>query len=119
MNLYVLALVAAMSFAGAWRIQDWRHDSASLKQVVKAEAKKEERAATVDAAATSHEKDKVQIRTVTRTIVKEVDRVVKEDHFYAVDSPSCFDDAGLRLIQQAAAGSAPVASQPASAVRRP
>lgn len=117
MNLYVLALVAAMSFAGAWRIQDWRHDSDSLKQVVKAEAKKEERAATVDTAATSHEKDKVQIRTVTRTITKEVERVVKEPFYVTGDA--CFDDAGLRLIQQAAAGSAPVASQPASAVRRP
>lgn len=117
MNLYILALVAAFSFASAWTVQDWRHDAEELQSTKAAVKKADQQAATVHTAATGHETDKVQIRTVTRTIVKEVDRVVKEDHFYAVDSPTCFDGAGLRVLQAAAANNA--ASEPASPVPGP
>lgn len=67
-----------------------------------------------DQAAKGFENDKAKIRTEFLTITKEVDRVVQKAVYLNV----CFDDDGLRLINQASSPAA-AASQPAPAVPRP
>jgi outer membrane murein-binding lipoprotein Lpp len=116
MYLYAAILAAGLlsGFAGAWKVQDWRHDAAELERS-KVESrdrlKKMERG---DDAAQAHEatKAKEEIRYVYRT--KIVDRIVADPRY----AQSCFDDSGMRLLNDAIAGREP-AGEPAPAVPRP
>lgn len=113
--IYVALLAAILSGFGTWKVSEWRHDSAE-KARIEMEAKERVRKADkIDVASVGHEKDKVEIRTVTKVVTKEIERIVREPFYVAVDAPACFDDAGLHQLA-AALGSAPAASEPARAV---
>jgi hypothetical protein len=112
--LAVALLSAALSFGGAWKAQSWRYAEKDRDRLVAQMLTEKVERKTVDKAAEGHEKDKVQIRAVTKTITREVERIVREP-FY-VDAPACFDDAGLRQLANAAAGRAHVASEPSGKV---
>lgn len=107
---YVIVLLVALAAFGTWKVQEWRHDALE-KQRIEAQREKERNdRRTVDVAATGHEKDKVQIRTVIKTVQVEVDHVVEKPFYVA--SEQCFDDDGLRAVATAARGAAS-ASEPA------
>ncbi len=110
----IALLIAALSGAGAWRINEWRHASNEKERIELEAEKRKLTLRAIDKAAEGHESDKVEIRTKYITVTKEVDRIVKEP-FY-VDGGMCLDADGLRVIAQAI-GPATAASIPASAVR--
>ncbi len=115
MYVYLLAaiIVAAISGAGVWKVQQWRHDSEKLAIAEKVREDRVLKEKIVDKAAVGHEKDKVQIRTVFRTVEKEVTRVVKEP-FY-VDG-ACLNDDGLRIVAESLGPAAPASGVAAGAV---
>lgn len=118
----IALLSAALSGIGAWRVQDWRYGAKEAQRLEQAREDRARRERGIDVAAVGHERDKERIRTVTKTVLQEVDRVVKETFYVAVPGPAgpvpaCLDDAGLRLIADAI-GPARAASQPARAVPR-
>jgi hypothetical protein len=118
MYLLVAALIAGLlaGGVGTWKVQDWRH---AAKDKARMEAEAEARrinAKAVDTAAVGFEADKGRIRTRTRTITKEVERVTQGE-FYAAGQ-LCLNDDGLRQLRSAIAPAA-VASEPARAVPRP
>jgi hypothetical protein len=111
--LAVAMLSAALSGVGAWKVQNWRYAAIEKDRIEAAAEKAKFDRRAVDVAAAGHEKDKAAIRTVTKTVTREVERIVREP-FY-VDAPACLDADGLRQLQ-AALGAAHPASQPAPAV---
>lgn len=117
--LALALLSAALSGFGTWRVNEWRHDSldkARIEQAREDYVRKEKR---IDVAAVGHEKDKAQIRTVTKIITHEVERIVKEPFYIATDAPACFDDSGLLQLRAAVAGQPATASSAPGAVPRP
>jgi hypothetical protein len=109
----VAILVAALSGASVWKIQNWRHDSQAKAQMEAQREKERNDRRAIDAAAVGHEKDKVQIRTQIKTVKVEVEKVIEKPFYVA--SEQCFDDDGLRQLREAA-GSAEPASKPAPAL---
>lgn len=117
MHLYIVAALIALSGFGVWKVQEWRHAAIDKERIEAAAEKARFDRRAVDAAATGHEKDKRDIRAAVRPVTKEVERIAREEPFYAPAAPACLDDAGLRQLEAAITGPAPVASQPAGAVR--
>lgn len=120
MYVYVaIALLSAfLAGAGAWRVQDWRY---AAKEADRLELVREDRMRSeknIDTAAVGHEQDKARIRTVTKVVTKEVERIVREPFYVAADAPACFDADGLRQLQAALAPAKP-ASEPQRAVPGP
>lgn len=113
----VALLSAVMAFAGAWNVQKWRFGYMEKERIEAAQEKAKFDRRAVDVAAVGHEKDKVQIRTEFITITERVEHVISQP-YYASDAPACFDADGLRELA-AAAGAAPVASQPPAALPEP
>lgn len=116
MYLYAAILIAGLlsGFAGAWKVQDWRHDAAELERVQLESSDRLKKIERGDEAAQAHEatKAKEEIRYVYRT--KIVDRIVERPGYAA----QCWDADGLRVLNDAIAGREP-AGEPAPAVRRP
>jgi hypothetical protein len=112
--LAIALLSAALSFTGAWKVQSWRHaamEADRLEQAAKETARKVDK---IDVAAVGHETDKTSIRTVFRTITKEVAHVVEKPVYRNV----CLDADGLRVLSTAINGG-PTASVTAGGVPEP
>lgn len=113
MYAYVATAIAALliGFGGGWKTQAWRHDAAELERTRVESRDRLKKIERGDEAAVAHEqfKAKEEIRYVYRTQM--VDRIVERP----VYRNQCFDDDGLRLLNDAIAGrDAP--GQPASTV---
>jgi hypothetical protein len=119
--MYVYVAVALLSAflagAGTWQVQDWRYASKEADRLEQVREDRMRSEKNIDTAAVGHEKDKVQIRTVTKTVTKEVERIVREPFYVATDAPACFDADGLRQLQAAIAPAQP-ASEPARKLPR-
>ncbi len=114
--LAIALLSAALSGAGAWRVQNWRHDAQEHARMVAAGELKRKLERGIDAAAVGHEKDKRKSGERFKTIDKEVEHVITQGDFYGSDAPACFNDDGMRQLAAAVAASA-AASEPARAVQ--
>jgi len=110
----IALLGLVLGFGGGWKTQAWRYDSAELDRSRAASRDQLKKIERVDDAAAKHEtfKAKEQIRYVYRTQL--VDRIVERP----VYRDACFDDDGLRVLNDAIAGREP-AGEPASAVPGP
>lgn len=99
MNLAIIAAViaGAVGFAGAWKLQDLRHDAAELQRVTDQQEITQENARLANRAATGFEKDRTQNATRTRTITIEVDKIIDRPVYRNV----CLDADGLQLIAAA------------------
>jgi type II secretory pathway pseudopilin PulG len=117
MNLYVIAIVAALAAFGSWQVQNWRAKANEADRIEAQHEKERMDRRAVDNAASGHEADKVRIRTVTKVIEREVANATRTE-FYAADAPACLDADGLRIVAQSL-GRAPAASEPARTVRGP
>ncbi len=113
------AVALAVGFSGGWTVRDWkaaRDDAASIEAAHQAElaavdaALKLERtqAATSDGIAAEAAEAQVQIRTVTRTLIKEVPVYVTPD-----DDRRCVVPVGFVRIHDAAAAGRTAIPDPA------
>jgi hypothetical protein len=107
----VALLAAALGFAGAWQVQDWRQAANAAEQAEQARELGVQRAHQADAAAASHERFKADQAVQVQVITREVEHVVERPVYRNV----CLDADGLRLIGQAI-GSAADPGQPAPAL---
>lgn len=93
---------AAIAFAGAYQLQEWRYgakEAARLSAAVQAEKARDKASYT---AATTFEKGRTHVETVFQTITETVETIVDRP----VYQQQCFDDDGLRAIRDAAAETA-------------
>jgi len=116
-QLIVLALAAALAVGGgagyyARGVQAAADEAAALRSQVKA---MQMLAANNNALATKYETARARRSVVTRTVTKEVTRVIRTP-FYAAGN-QCFDADGLRQLR-AAIGAAPTPASGASAALR-
>lgn len=98
----VALLAAALTFAGTWKVQNWRFgakEAARIEAEAEARRNDEKRA---DTASESHEKAKVKVRTEFQTIYQEVEKIVERPVYRNV----CLDEDGIRLLNQAIKGAA-------------
>jgi hypothetical protein len=98
--LAVALISAALSGAGVYRVQEWRYAALDKQRIEAAAEKQRMDEKRIDAAAVGHEKDKAGIRTVFRTITKEVAHVVEKPAYRNV----CLDSDGLRVLSTAIHG---------------
>jgi hypothetical protein len=116
-----LVLALALFVAGFAGGIKWHVGIVAARDLAAVEARQEKERndrKAVDVAAVGHEKDKAQIRTVTKTVIQEVERIVREPFYVAADAPACLDADGLRQLETAI-GAAQPASKPARALPRP
>lgn len=101
---WLLALVvsSALAFGAGWTVKGWSVDSAESKAI-------KEVTQQIDTRAVKHEefKAKEKVRYVT---IKEVEEKIVDRPIYL---NQCFDDDGVRLINEAIAGTAPSQLAPA------
>lgn len=116
-HLAAAAIAALVAGSGAWKVQDWRYAAKENDRLEQEAKERGIRLQRVDTAASSHEKDKGEIRTEFITITETVERIVREP-FYAADAPACLDADGLRQLSDATGNPDP-ASKPAGTVPRP
>ena len=102
---------AALAFAGAWKVQDWRYGAQEAARLEQEREARVLRARSVDNAAASHEVEREQVAAEFKVITREVERIVEKPVYRNV----CLDDDGLRVIGKAI-GASSNPSQPASAV---
>lgn len=114
--LAIAILSAALSGAGAWKVQNWRYASMEKDRIEAAAEKAKFDRRAVDVASVGHERDKREIRTEFLVITEKVYEALQTD-FYAAGAPACLDDAGMRAVTEAVRPAVP-ASQPAGAMRR-
>lgn len=123
--LAIALLSAALSGAGAWKVQEWRHGAKEADRLAQMREDRSRREKTIDNSAVAHEKDKTRIKTEFVTITESVEKIIKEPFYVAIPGASgptdtaCLDAGGLRLIAQAIAGTADPAGKPAPALPRP
>jgi hypothetical protein len=108
--LFVALFAAAVSGVGIWKVQGWRHDSQERERIEHEAEVRRQNERAVDVAAEGHEKDKARIRTVTKEVTREVEKIVREP-FY-VDGGMCLDPAGLRAVETAVRGTATTSLAP-------
>lgn len=110
----LLGLLAG--FGGGWNVAAWRADSEKLDAVARAIRQADSLAAQDREVLVAHETGAERIRTVYRSLKKEVIRYVALHH----DDPDCLDADGLRVWTLANAGpDAPAAGQPDYALSAP
>lgn len=102
--LIILGIVAAASFGGGWVVKGWNVDSAENKAM-------KEITQQIDTRAVNHEQFKAKERVRYVTIEKEVEKIIDRPIYVTTQ---CFDDDGVRLLNDAITGATP--SQSASAV---
>ena len=102
----------AVGAAGAWQIQEWRHDADDKARVEQAARDSLRRAENADRAAGDYEETKTAAEVRERVVIKEVTRVVEKP----VYRNECLDDDGLRIlaadIQARTASGKPAAAVP-------
>lgn len=110
-----IAIVGVLSFL-AWRIYDAGADSVRVEWAQAAEAQRQEEAERAGKASTKLETDNAKARVITRTIERQVDKIVERPVFRNV----CLDADGLCLVNAAIRGEEPTSCQsdkPVSPVR--
>jgi hypothetical protein len=94
-----VAIVAgAAAFGTAWKVQQWRFDSAQLATQVNQRATERLRRQNSNTAAVAHEADKIVIQKEFVPITQEVERVVTQ---IVYRDTVCLPDDGLRVIRGA------------------
>lgn len=118
MYLYAAILIAGLlsGFAGGWKVQAWRHDSAALAAQEQARETERMRRQAANSAAGKHEQAREKIRTEFVTITERVTDVVKADP--VVFDRVCINPDGLRELD-AAARSTGYPGKPSGAVSAP
>ena len=100
--IYTHAIVAivsgAVAFGAAWRVQQWRFDSAELERVEQTREVEKMRRQAAGKAATQHENEKVVIREKFVPIIQEVDKIVTQ---VVYRDTVCLPPDGLSVIRQA------------------
>lgn len=94
---------AAIAFAGAWQVQEWRYgakEAARLSAAVEAEKARDKASYT---AATTFEKGRTHVETVFETITETVEVIVDRPVYR---DTTCFTDDGLRALGAAVAETA-------------
>ena len=118
--IYAYVAVGVMAFAlgggTAWKVQQWRFDSAELAAQVNQRATERLRRQNANTAAVAHEKEKVVIREKFVPIIQEVDKIVTQ---VVYRDSVCLPPDGLSVIRSAIARAngdpgEPVNSVPAS-----
>lgn len=108
----------AAGFGGAWQVQNWRYDSAQLKQMERSAKDTFRNVERQDTAVGDYTKDQANAKVIYQRIVVEVDKIVERPVFQR----QCFDDDGLRLIYRSLDGTdtqpSPVQPVPSSAPAR-
>lgn len=107
-------VAAALSFGGAWKVQNWRHDAMEKERIENEAELQRIKARRVDVAAVAHEVFKEKERVVYEVITQTVDKIVERPVYRNV----CLDDDGLRALNSAVTGTQP-SSEPAPAVSGP
>lgn len=93
---------AAIAFAGAYQLQEWRYGAIEAKRLSAAvEAEKARDKASYDAA-TTFEKGRNRVETVFQTITETVETIVDRPVYRNV----CFDDDGMRELARSIAETA-------------
>jgi hypothetical protein len=108
-------VAAALAFAGAWRVQEWRHDALDKERIEAANELRRERERGADNAAASHEAFKENERVVYKTITETVDKIVERPVYRNV----CLDADGLRQLNAAITGRIAAPGELAPALPRP
>lgn len=101
---------AAIAFAGAYQLQEWRYgakEAARLSAAVDAEKARDKASY---AAATTFEKGRTRVETVFETITETVETIVDRPVYRNI----CFDDSGLQQLTRSIAETA--ATEPGGAV---
>lgn len=111
----VAAVAAVLGFLAGWNVQAWRYRAAEADRLEAQADKKDENATQADTAAQAHEADKAATRVEFRTVYRDVEKIVERPVYRS----QCLDDDGLRALSRAIGASAPAASEPAPALRRP
>lgn len=102
--LIALVVSSAAGFGIGWMVKGWEVDSAEKKAL-------EVVTQQIDTRAVNHEQFKAKERVRYVTIEKEVEKIVDRPIYVTTQ---CFDDDGVRLLNEAITGAAP--SQSASGV---
>lgn len=97
-QIVIAAMIFAAGAAGGIRWHAGKDAVAELARQENQRAVERMRRQNTNTAATGHEQDKEKIRTEFRTITQEVERVVTQVEYR---DRVCFDDSGLRLINDA------------------
>lgn len=100
MYLYAAILLAGLlsGFAGGWKVQAWRHDSAALAAQEQARETERMRRQAANSAAGKHEQARERIRVQIETVREEVERVIEKPVYRNV----CLDPDGLHALAEAA-----------------
>lgn len=93
---------AAIAFAGAWTVQDWRYGAIEAKRLSAAVQAEKARDKASYEAATTFEKGRNRVETVFQTITETVEVIVDRPVYRNV----CLDPDGLRALRDAAAETA-------------
>lgn len=112
-KLILLLVVAVGGFATGVKWHAGQDAIAEQARQLNQRAAERLRRQNSNTAAAVHEADKVEIRTVFKTITEEVERVVEKPVYRDV----CLDADGLRVIQSAIDRANGTAGQPGHAVR--
>ncbi len=102
--LYMHAAAAlaglAIGLVGAWNVQNWRHDSAQLKQIERAAKDTFRNVERQDAAVGDFTKERENAKVIYQQITVEVDKIVDRP----VYRNQCLDADGLRQLGAAVDG---------------
>lgn len=90
----------AIGFSGAWKVQEWRHDSAEKARIEQAGKDLKRAIETQDRAVSTFIQEQSNAKTVYRQITVEVDKIVDRPVYRNI----CFDDSGLRELHRAIDG---------------
>lgn len=107
-TLIICAIVAAVSFGSAWKIQWWRFDAERLEVQQQAEKRKQENEAAADKASAGAESDRAKLNEKFKTITVEVEKIVDRPVYR---DGVCFDADGVRALN-IAIGAKPATSKP-------
>ena len=115
--IYAYVAVGVMAFAlgggTAWKVQQWRFDSAELAAQVNQRATERLRRQNANTAAVAHEKEKVVIREKFVPIIQEVDKIVTQ---VVYRDSVCLPPDGLSVIRSAIARANGDTGEPVDAV---
>ena len=86
-----------LGFGGAWKVQDWRHDSKVLEVNQTIEVRQDQNIDKAQVASTQFEVKQNETKTEFKTIYRDVEKIV----YRPIYANTCFDADGLQLITRA------------------
>lgn len=113
LQLIVLAVVAAVSFAGGWKVDDWKNSAARLGEVKAAQAVAAAETRRADDISERFEARLASIRVVNRTFNNEVKHEVERTVY---GDPNCGVPESGRLLRDRAIATANGSGEPPPAL---